>query len=703
MLRLRSLVQKGLAHRFGIILLLVFINLGISFVTRLGLLLYTGKGFDWTITNFLGVFGIGLMYDLAISSYVIIPFVLHLWFTSDKIYEPAWRKWMIGLYAVLMIFFSFSQLVPAEYNAALHWGVVVLFGIRLLIYLLLAKKGPAFRMQWRKYVLSADIFLVTFLLLFNAVSEYFFWNEFSTRYNFIAVDYLIYTTEVLGNIQESYPVGWIIFGVLIVSFAIVWFLRANIRRSVKHAVSFPRRSVVALLLLIFPVTSYLFLTNKWKRFSSNAYANELAANGLFEFGTAFFHNELDFYKFYRVLPDVEAFNIVRKQLETPNARFVSNDPFNIERQVSYAEPEKNMNVVLISVESFSANFMKAFGNDQNITPCLDSLAEKGLLFTNLYASGTRTVRGLEALSLSIPPTPGQSIVKRPDNGNMFSLGAVFKSKGYITQYLYGGYGYFDNMNAFFSGNHYDVIDRNALRPDQIHYANIWGVADEDLFALTLQQLDSNYKSGKPFFSHVMTVSNHRPFTYPEGRIDIPPSRQAREGAVKYTDYAIGHFIRKASEKPWFKNTVFVIVADHCAGSAGSTELPVTGYHIPMIMYSPGNIAPQKFDRLTAQIDIAPSILGLLKFNYKSKFFGQDIFSLPAGQERAFISTYQGLGYLKNGELIIQSPLQQIDEYKPDFTTGKAQKEPLKDSLVKQAIAYYQSASWLLKNNKYRTD
>jgi phosphoglycerol transferase MdoB-like AlkP superfamily enzyme len=703
MLRLRSFIQKGLGHRFGIILLLVFINLGISFVTRLGLLLYTGRGFDWTIPNLLGVFGIGLLYDLAISSYVIIPFVLHLWFTSDKIYSPAWRKYIIGLYAALILFFSFSQLVPEEYNAALHWGVAALFGLRLLIYLLLAKKGPAFRMHWRKYVLNIDIFLVTFLLLFNAISEYFFWNEFSTRYNFIAVDYLIYTNEVLGNIRESYPVGWIIFGVLVAAFAVVWYLRKNIERSLWKPVTFTRRTVIALILLVFPMFTYLFVTNKWKRFSSNAYANELAGNGLFEFGTAFFNNELDFYKFYRVLPDAEAFNIVRKQLETPNARFVSNDPFNIERQITYTEPQRNMNVVLISVESFSADFMKVFGNDQNITPFLDSLAEKSMLFTNLYASGTRTVRGLEALSLSIPPTPGQSIVKRPDNENMFSLGAVFKSKGYITQYLYGGYGYFDNMNTFFSGNHYDVIDRNALRPDQIHYANIWGVADEDLFSLTLRQLDDNYKTGKPFFAHVMTVSNHRPFTYPEGRIDIPPSRQAREGAVKYTDYAIGKFIHEASERPWFKNTIFVIVADHCAGSAGSVELPVTGYHIPMLMYSPGNIAPQKMDRLTAQIDIAPSILGLLKFNYRSKFFGQDIFSLPAGRERAFISTYQGLGYLKSGELVIQSPLQRVDEYKPDFTTGKAQIEPLKDSLVKQAIAYYQSASWLLKNNKYRMD
>jgi phosphoglycerol transferase MdoB-like AlkP superfamily enzyme len=701
MQRLRSFLQKGLNHRFSLILLLVSINLGISCVTRLGLLLYTGKGFDWTIVNLLGVFGIGLLYDLAVSSYIIIPFVLHLWFTSEKIYLPRWRKWIIALYAGLMVYFAFSQLIPEEYNAALHWGVVALLGVRLFIYLLMAKKGPSFRTFWRKYVLYADIFLVTFVLLFNAISEFFFWNEFSTRYNFIAVDYLIYTTEVLGNIRESYPVGWIIAGVLISSFAIVWFIRKPVAHSLKQQVPFARRTVISLALLVFPVITFLFATNKWKKFSHNAYANELAANGLFEFGTAFNHNELDFYKFYKVLPDKEAFSIVRKDLATPNTRFINDDPYSIERMVTYTEPEKPMNVVLISVESFSSNFMDAFGNDQHITPFLDSIANKSLLFTNLYASGTRTVRGLEALSLSIPPTPGQSIVKRPDNANMFSLGAVFKSKGYITQYLYGGYGYFDNMNAFFSGNHYQVVDRNALRPDQIHYANIWGVADEDLFTLTLQNLDSNYQSGKPFFAHVMTVSNHRPFTYPEGRIDISPSLQMREGAVKYTDYAIGKFIHEASAKPWFKNTVFVIVADHCAGSAGSVELPVTGYHIPMIMYSPDNIKPQKMDRLMAQIDIAPTILGLLKFNYRSKFFGHDIFSLPAGHERAFISTYQGLGYLRNGELVIQSPIQQVEEYKPDFTTGKAQREPLKDSLVKQAIAYYQSASWLLKNNKYR--
>jgi phosphoglycerol transferase MdoB-like AlkP superfamily enzyme len=256
------------------------------------------------------------------------------------------------------------------------------------------------------------------------------------------------------------------------------------------------------------------------------------------------------------------------------------------------------------------------------------------------------------------------------------------------------------MNYFFSNNGYRVVDREAIKPKDIHYANIWGVADEDLFTLALQEMDRNDSAHKPFFAQVMTVSNHRPYTYPDGRIDIPPSTQSREGAVKYTDYAIGRFLREAKQKPWFNNTIFVIIADHCASSAGNVALPVTGYHIPMLIYSPANITPAKVEKLTAQIDVVPTILGLLKFSYKSKFFGHDIFAVNADQERAFISTYQGLGYLRNGRLVLQSPVKKTEEFIPDFVTGKSSKTTLTDSLVKQAVAYYQCASWLIKHKKY---
>jgi phosphoglycerol transferase MdoB-like AlkP superfamily enzyme len=202
----------------------------------------------------------------------------------------------------------------------------------------------------------------------------------------------------------------------------------------------------------------------------------------------------------------------------------------------------------------------------------------------------------------------------------------------------------------------------------------------------------------------MTVSNHRPFTYPSGRIDISPDTHSREGAVKYTDYAIDRFLKESSKKPWFKNTIFIIVADHCAGSAGSVELPVTGYHIPMLIYAPAIITqPKEINRMMAQIDIAPTLLGMLNFRYKSKFLGQDLFNTPEGKERAFISTYQGLGFIENGHLIIQSPVKKIKQFRPNFESGSAVLEPVNDTLAKKAIAYYQVASWLIKNKKYNKE
>jgi phosphoglycerol transferase MdoB-like AlkP superfamily enzyme len=680
------------------VFIIVLIAIVISTLTRISLAIYSASGIDWSVTNIAGMIGIGLFYDLVIASYIMIPMVLHLWGINEGIYKH--RVLLIVAGCLLLGTLIFTDLVPKDFNEDLRKFVIYYVAVRLLLYTFLSFTSERFRMGWRKWVLMVDVFIVTYVLLFNAVSEWFFWNEFSARYNFIAVDYLVYTTEVAGNIRESYPVGWLLSAVFVLALTVVILLRKRVMRSLEYRPGLLKRSYFSVGILLLPLVVYLFVGNGLRKFSNNEYVNEVAGNGMFEFGTAFWHNELDYFRFYKTMPDNEAFAVLRKELTAPHAHFISNDVFNIERNIVPAEPERKMNVVLISVESLSADFMQSFGNTANITPQLDALSAESMLFTNLYSSGTRTVRGLEALSLAIPPTPGQSIVKRPHNENLFSLGSVFKSKGYTTQYIYGGYGYFDNMNYFFGNNGYTVIDRSALKPAQIHYANIWGVADEDLFTLTLQKVDEEYAKGQHFFTHVMTVSNHRPFTYPEGRIDIPPSSQTREGAVKYTDYAIGKFLKEAEGKPWFSNTVFVIVADHCAGSAGSVQLPVTGYHIPMIIYSPGNIPAQKVDKLTAQIDIAPTILGLLHFNYNSKFLGQDVFDEAAGNEKAFISTYQGLGYLKANKLIILSPVRKEAQFQPDFKTGAAISEAITDSLSKQAIAYYQCASWLIKHKKY---
>lgn len=618
-------------------------------------------------------------------------------------YKKPWIYLLLGIMALFVTWSFIDNPIPKEYDKKLPVLLSLLLILITAMYFLFWKKSELFRNKWRTGFFYFLFFIILFLFVFNIISEYTFWQEFGVRYNFIAVDYLIYTNEVIGNIKESYPVGWIIFGVIVVVTAIFFFIRKYINKAAFIKVPFSARTLMALVLLAVPTLVYLFVDNRLKQFSSNDYVNELAGNGVFEFGTAFFNNDLDFYKFYKTIPDTEAIAALRRQIieRSPTDSFLQKDGFSIERMVMYPGVEKKLNVVLISVESLSANFMKSFGNTQNITPCLDSLAQHSLFFTNCYATGTRTVRGLEVLSLSIPPIPGQSIVRRANNDSLFSIASILRSKGYITQFLYGGYSSFDNMGPYFAANGYEVIDRSALKPEEIHYANIWGVADEDMFTLALKKFDENYRSGKPFFSQIMTVSNHRPYTYPENRIDISPKEQKREGAVKYTDYSINYFLKQATAKPWFRNTIFVIVADHCASAAGKQALPVTGYHIPLIIYSPANMQPQQVSQIVSQIDVAPTILGLMNMSYRSKFFGQDIFRIPAGKERAFISTYSSLGYLRDGKLVVQMPPKKLEQLTPDFITGEAGTSAITDSLSKQAISYYQMAEKIFKSGGYK--
>ncbi|TPW18787.1 MAG: sulfatase, partial [Halothiobacillaceae bacterium] len=423
-------------------------------------------------------------------------------------------------------------------------------------------------------------------LLFIVVAEYLFWQEFHVRFNFISVDYLVYRHEVVNNIMESYPVTTILAGLLVISCVLYWWITPLINRALRHQEPFKRRLVATLTVWLVPALAFATVTPNMNQTSTNIYQNELSSNGPYQFFAAFRNNELDYNQFYASLDEAHASTLLRELVSERGATFNTSAIFDIKRTIQSrgGDPKKKLNVVLVMVESLSANFLGAFGDRRGLTPHLDRLAEQSLLFTHFYATGTRTVRGLEAVTLSIPPTPGNSIVKRLGReSNLWSLGNVLKSKGYDTQFIYGGRGYFDNMNAFFSGNGYGVIDQASTPTAEIGFENAWGMADESIYSQTLKAADSAYLSGKPFFFHIMTTSNHRPFTYPTNRIDIAPG--SREGAVKYTDWAIGDLIERAKSKPWFNDTLFVFVADHTAGSAGKTALPLAAYHIPLLIYS----------------------------------------------------------------------------------------------------------------------
>lgn len=637
-------------------------------------------------------------------------------FTSQA---AGWFRWLPRrlqlLLPLLLTFLLFNALVRlgllafnGQWSLLLPWRLLPILGIGTLFdlgaatfFLLplgwLVLVWPARRGTGLRWVLGALLLPLCGLMVFVGAAEFTFWNEFASRFNFIAVDYLVYTNEVLGNIRESYNMPLLLSGVGLAALT-VWALLLRQCKRVPQAwdgtgSSWRRRVAAALVLALAPLLAFLGLDARYKEFSADAQANELAGNGYYDFWHAFWHNEIDYNRFYSMLPEGDAAAELALELGSPEAAH----PF--DREVVHEGPEKRLNVVLVSVESLSASFLGSFGNQEGLTPHLDRLAREGLLFTQLYATGTRTVRGLEALSLSVPPTPGHSIVKRPDNANLFTVGEVFKEKGYEPLYIYGGYGYFDNMNAFFGGNGYTVVDRTALKAEDIHFENIWGVADEDLFTLALRELDRRATAKQPFFAHVMTTSNHRPFTYPEGRIDIP-SKTGREGGVKYTDWAIGDFIERAKQKPWFDDTVFVIVADHTHNGRGRQELPPENYHIPMVIYAPKHIAPGRVDSIASQIDVAPTLLGLLNFSYHSRFFGQDILREGRTHQRALLANYQTVGYYEQGRVV---------ELKPggrsrvvDAATGRELSEDaLGRRLRDEAIAYYQIAADAYKKGELR--
>lgn len=677
----------------------------VSLVLRLVLLFHPITQSSFSFFDTVKIFSLGLVSDFFVFAVACVFLWLYLIFISDSKYLKPYGYIIFGLLAALLLYVYFGNTILNEYGGSLpEIGIsfiaikTVLFGLLLFL--------PKHRKTIRFWLFAFVMFLYVLLIIQNAISEYFFWNEFGVRYNFIAVDYLVYTNEVIGNIMQSYPVIPIFSALFLVSGFITYHIVKRSKNYLDNIPTFKEKTQISLVYFgLFAVSLLIIPFLSSKENDENIFTNELQANGVYKFYLAFMNSELDYFKFYKTIPDNQAYALLKQQLPA-----ISGD--STLRTIKSDSTETHKNVVLITIESYSADFFKMYGNQKNITPFLDSLATKSLLFTNLYAVGNRTVRGLEAVTLCLPPTAGESVVKRKDNKDKCSTGNIFKQKGYQVKFLYGGDAFFDNMQDFYSGNGYDIVDKKSFKPSEITFDNVWGVCDEDMAKKAIQTMNDEAKTGKPFFNHWMTVSNHRPFTYPNNRIDIPGDAKSRDGGVKYTDFALKQFFEMAKKQSWYNNTVFVIIADHCASSAGKTELPLDKYRIPAMIFSPKDLQAKQYNQLMSQIDVMPTLFGLLHFNYQSKFYGQDVLQADY-KPRAFVATYQNLGLIKDNVLTILSPKQQVKQLQlnliPDaklaphfqlYYDEKPLDKPRKD-LIDQTVSYYQTASDILKKKKYQ--
>lgn len=662
-------LSRMVGCRQGGTLLLALTYVGLCTLLRLGLLLASAKSVSWSLATFAACLT-GLGFDVLMAAWFVLPYAC--------------------LTAVL---------------------------------------GRQAAAGWRRWVLVAAWCSGAWLFVFWKMSEILFWHEFEVRFNFIAVDYLVYTVEVVKNIVESYPLPLILLGVTTVVAGIFLLLRyLRLWQAWAHATderTSPWRAPMLLIAFFLGLLGIAYGVGRMEQDSHlghhtgvgeclttglrhmgelqpswvNAYDTELGKNGEYAFLAAFWANELEWKRFY---PSLDApVKSLRAELVSQGEVSLAAPGEGVLRRVEAAGPPRRLNVIQITVESLSAEFLGCYGApayaQKGLTPNLDRIAGESLWFSRCYASGTRTVRGMEALTLSVPPIPGQSILRRAGCENLCTLGSVLSAQGYDTAFIYGGDGFFDNMNYFFGTNGYRVVDqpvkaREGVKPT---FANAWGACDEDAFAWSMAEADRAFAAGKPFHHFIMSTSNHRPYTWPAGKID--PSLRGREGGVAYTDYAIGAFLEAARAKPWFKDTVFVIVADHCASVAGKQELEVRKYEIPMFIWSPGNIQPRRFDTPIAQLDLAPTLLGLLNFSYDSRFLGADVLR-PSYQPRVFISNYQKVGMIRNELLTVLKPVGLTSQYKVDMGTGDL--EPVTEldaTKADQTKAYYQGADWLFNH------
>ena len=583
-------------------------------------------------------------------------------------------------------------------------GATLFFVLLLPATLVLPPTDNFLKRPVGRYYAQAILFLCSFIFVFTAFAEYFFWDEFGSRFNFIAVDYLVYTTELLRNALESYPIPLLMLAVFLLSSAVTVCLWKWIRRgSPSGACSGPEHAPepahgsgsggIRFLTVGGAYVAAVLVFVSFTPFSGNRdrYWNEYVKNGVYEMFSAYRNNQLDYRAFYKTMNRGEAFTLLQGEIVDAKPSFMPPEGDHLVRVTGTKAPETRPNVIVVIMESMGSKWLGEYA------PNLNALAAEGLSFSNMMATGTRTVRGIEAVMLSIPPTPGNSIVRRPDNDRLFNLGTEFRRKGYDLKFIYGGIGFFDNMNPFFDGNGYAVVDKLDFARENKTFATAWGQCDEDLYAESLTRADASHASGTPFHQVLLTTSNHRPFTYPEGKVPIEPGT-SRKGAVSYSDFAVGGFMREARTKPWFDDTVFVFVGDHPSSIAGKTELPADAYGIVCIMYGPRFFRPERVDTLCSQIDVAPTLLAALGWEYKSQFFGTNAREIPADKGRAWISTYQLLGMRTQDRLVVLSPDGRVAVERLDGMTDSGEGG---EEVAARAVASYQCAYDLFSGGRLK--
>jgi phosphoglycerol transferase MdoB-like AlkP superfamily enzyme len=634
-----------LVSRYRLSLLVVGLFLVVSAVTRMGLLAAQPSLAHDGAGRLLAAFAAGEVFDLLAGLWLAVPLTLYLTVVPERWFQSR-------VHRVLM---------------ALTLGATV------------------------------------FAALFVAVVELFFFAEFNGRFNFVAVDYLMYPTEVVSNIWESYPTGLVLALIGAATLAMLVLARKTIRRAWDQPAPWPQRGAVVLFLALALAGLTGIVSPGLAHVSEDRTLNEVASNGYYSFWTALAGSNASYEGLYATARHDVVFGRLRRLLAEPEAVPPSFRPGSTLRYIRASRPERPMNVVIVLEESLGAEFIGALHpRPTSLTPEFDAFSRQGTLLTRAYSTGNRTIRALEATTSSLPPLPGISIVRRPQSENLFTLPALLRDRGYQTLFCYGGRALFDGMGNYLRRNGVErIVDQGDFPAGTFHTA--WGVADEAIFDRALTEMDAMSRTGRPFYSLLLSVSNHRPFDFPRDHVQYDSRLKRRDNAVRYADYALGRFLRQAQGHPFFQNTLFVLMGDHGARVYGAEEIPLVSYEVPVLFYAPGVIpAGRQVQTLASSLDIPPTVLGVLGFSYDSKFFGHNLFAVPPSAGRALMTHNSEIALMRGSRIAIlglhgSSRLFDVvgDRFVPVPHPDAAGRE-----LIDDAIAYYDGADVEYRTGAY---
>ncbi|MGL4708216.1 MAG: LTA synthase family protein, partial [Aeromonas veronii] len=394
--------------------------------------------------------------------------------------------------------------------------------------------------------------------------------------------------------------------------------------------------------------------------------------------------EEDASQFYGKMSEEKVLEIMRQENGRPASDFNSDLlPSQTFNQASFQGKPKNL--VILLQESLGAQFVGSLGG-LPLTPNIDALSQQGWAFEQLYATGTRSVRGIEAVLTGFTPTPAQAVVKLgKSQTNFFTIADLLKQRGYDTSFIYGGESHFDNMRSFFLGNGFTTIVEQKDFDNPV-FKGSWGASDEDLMAKADETFKALHKEGTPVFSLVFSSSNHDPFEFPDNRIELfEQPKQTRNNAAKYADYAIGEFFKKAKQSEYWKDTLFLVIADHDSRVGGSSLVPIPRFHIPGVIVGDG-IAPKKDPRIVSQIDMAPTLLSLMGISADHPMLGKDLTRMPADWPgRALMQYDKNFALMRGKDVVILQPERPAEGFVYNQTsealTSAAQPDVMKDDAL----------------------